>query len=201
MEERTMRYAMWLGCLWLGASMAGCATMSRDTPLLDEKPVGASSGNGGGAIIDTGRWATVERTQRTAHEQRHLYAQVEKELGLDEARVTADGMQLDSGEAVGGGGRAGGERRSCAEVLATDEPASVVSGRLDFAMDGVLTVNVPGRGPVKLRADESTCAVQAGQLRPYEALQVGTDAQVSYVMENGLPTARIVRAEPLRFTN
>jgi hypothetical protein len=196
-----MRYAMWLGCVWLGASLVGCGGMRTEAPFLDVKPVGASSGNGGGAIIDTGRWATVERTSRTRHEQSHLYAQVEKELGLNAVRVTAGGVQLGSGEAVGGGGRAGGERRSCAEVLATGEPAAVVSGRLDFAMDGVLTVNVPGRGPVKLRADESTCAVQAGHLRPYEALQVGTDAQVSYVLENGLPTARVVRAEPLRFTN
>lgn len=196
-----MRYAIWLGCLWLGASVAGCAAMQQpQTPLPDEKPVGASSGTGGGAIIDTGRWATVERTPKTEHERSHLYAQVEKDLGLDKLRAAPGGIELGSGEGVGGGGWAGSERRSCAEVLATDEPASVVTGTLAFSMDGIMTINVPNQEPVKLRADESTCAVQGHRLRPYQALSVGTETKVSFVMENGLPTARVVRAAPERYT-
>jgi hypothetical protein len=102
---------------------------------------------------------------------------------------------------VGGSGRAGGERRSCAEVLAADEPATVVSGTLDYAQDGVVTVNVPGKGPVRLRADESTCAVQARHALLLESLFEGTEVSVSYVTEGGLPTARVVRAEPQRYTH
>ena len=104
---------------------------------------------------------------------------------------------MDSG--VGGGGRAGGERRSCAEILAADEPAAVVSGTLDFAQDGLLTVNVPGQGPMKLRADASTCAVQSRHALSAESLLEGSEVRVSYVMVQGLPTALVVRAEPLRF--
>jgi hypothetical protein len=120
---------------------------------------------------------------------------------MEQASATALGGPVQAGEAVGGGGQAGGERRSCAEVLAADEPATVVSGTLDYAQDGVVTVNVPGKGPVKLHADESTCAVQARQALLLESLLEGTEVSVSYVMEGGLPTARVVRAEPQRYTH
>ena len=75
----------------------------------------------------------------------------------------------------------------------------MVSGTLDYAVDGVVSINVPGKGPMKLRADESTCAVQAQHERDASSLHVGTETQVAYVMENGLPTARVVRAEPERY--
>jgi hypothetical protein len=163
--------------------------------------VGASSGGGGGAEIDTGEWATLARTPRSEQAQLQLYEQVAKELSLDQASATARGEPVRAGEAVGGGGQAGGERRSCAEVLAADEPATVVSGTLDYAQDGVVTVNVPGKGPMKLRADESTCAVQARKAHRLESLFAGTEVSVSYVMEGALPTARVVRAEPQRYTH
>jgi hypothetical protein len=63
----------------------------------------------------------------------------------------------------------------------------------------VLTVNVPGQGPVKLRMDEGTCAVQARRALLTESLLEGPEVRVSYVMEDGLPTARLVRAEPQRY--
>lgn len=196
-----MRYAMLVGWVWLGASVVACGGVNREVQLPDEHPVGASSGAGGGAEIDTGEWATSARTPRSEQAQLHLYEQVAKELSLEQASATARGEPVRAGEAVGGGGRAGGERRSCAEVLAADEPATVVSGTLDYAQDGVVTVNVPGKGPMRLRADESTCAVQARKAHRLESLFVGTEVSVSYVMEGGLPTARIVRAEPQRYTH
>jgi hypothetical protein len=196
-----MRYAMLVGWVWLGASVVACGGVNREVQLLDEHPVGASSGSGGGAEIDTGEWATLARTPQSQRARHHLYEQVAMELGLEQASATAREGVVQAGEAVGGGGRAGGERWSCAEVLAADEPATVVSGTLDYAQDGVVTVNVPGKGPVKLRADESTCAVQARQALRLESLLAGTEASVSYVMEDGLPTARVVRAEPQRYTH
>ena len=73
-----------------------------------------------------------------------------------------------------------------------------MSGTLDFAQDGLLTVNVPGKGPVKLRTDASTCAVQDQRMKLPQSLLVGTEVSVSYDMENGLPTARVVHAAPVR---
>ncbi|WP_224373155.1 hypothetical protein [Hyalangium versicolor] len=193
-----MRYAMWLGCVWLGASVAGCGGVRAEAPLIDEKPTAASAGEGGGAEIDTGRWASMTRTPKAEQERRQLYEQVAKDIGLEKPR---SGQGGSGWEGTGGGGRAGSERRSCDEVLAANEPAAVVSGELDYAMDGVLTVNVPGQGPMKLLADESTCVVQNHRVRPLDALQVGTETRVSYVLVNGLPTARVLRAEPERFVH
>ncbi len=194
-----MRYAVRVGCVWLVASVVGCGGVRKEAPLLDEHPVGASSGQGSPVEIDTGQWAPVVRTPKGEQERRQLYAQVSKELGLEQALASARAPRVGRAEAVGGGGTAGSEQQSCAEVLAANEPAAVIAGTLAYAMDGVLTVNVAGQGPLKLRMDESTCAVQAHRLRGAGALHVGTEAQVAYVMENGLPMARVVRAEPERF--
>lgn len=196
-----MRYAILVGWAWLGASLVACGGLNREVQLLDEHPVGASSGAGGGAEINTGEWATPATTPRAEQTRSQLYEQVAKELGLEQASAITRGEPLRAGAAVGGGGRAGEERRSCAEVLAANEPATMVSGTLDYAQDGVVTVNVPGQGPVKLRADENTCAVQARRALLLESLLVGTEVSVSYVMEGGLPTARVVRAEPQRYTH
>jgi hypothetical protein len=194
-----MRYAMLVGCVWLGASAVGCGTVRAQAPLVEESPVVASAGEGGAAEIDTGPWASAVRTPQAERERRQLYEQVSKDLGLELQPARASAPRVWSGEAMGGGGRAGSERQSCAEVLAANEPAAVVRGTLDYAVDGVLTLNVAGQGPMKLRADESTCAVQAHQVRGTGSLHVGTETQVAYVMENGLPTARVVRAAPERF--
>jgi hypothetical protein len=193
-----MRYAMRVGWVVLGASLVACAGVSREVQLLDEHPVGASSGEGGGAEIDTGEWASLASSPRSEQARRALYQQVAEELGLEHEGLTAREAPVLSGEAVGGGGRAGGEGWSCAEVLLADEPATVVSGTLDYAQDGVLTVNVPGQGPVKLRMDEGTCAVQARRALLPGSLLEGPEVRASYVMEGGLPTARVVRAEPQR---
>lgn len=194
-----MRYAMWLGCVWLGATVAGCGGVRAEAPLIDEKPTAASAGEGGGAEIDTGQWAAVVCTPHVAQARSQLYQQVAKDLRLELSRAGVAGTGAGASEATGGGGRAGGERRSCAEVLAANEPAAVLSGRLDYAEDGVLTLNVPGKGPMKLHVTPSTCAVQGHEERRPDSLLVGTETQVSYVLENGLPTARVVRAEPERF--
>lgn len=195
-----MRYAKWVGCAWLAASAVACAGANKEVALLDEHPVSASSGQGGGAEIDTGVWAWMEEARRSEPARRELYGQVIDELRLDHRDSSvlrpAARTQLESG--MGGGGTAGGERRGCAEVLAADEPAAVVSGTLDYAQDGLVTVNVPGQGPMKLRTDASTCAVQARHALSPASLLVGTEVRVSYVMEQGLPTALVVRAEPLR---
>jgi hypothetical protein len=194
-----MRYALVVGCVWLGASGVGCGGMRAEAPLVNEKPVVASAGEGGGAEIDTGRWAALVRTPRAEQERRQLYGQVARELGLEPRPGVSGGARAGTG--VGGGGTAGSARRSCAEVLASSESVAVLSGTLAYAEDGVLTLNVPGQGPVKLRADESTCAVQEGRARGLEALHVGTETRIAYVLENGLPTARVVRAAPERFTH
>jgi hypothetical protein len=193
-----MRYAKQEGSVGLAASLVACGGVTREVQLLDEHPVGSSAGGGGGAEIDTGEWAAMARTPRSEEDRRELYVQVAEELGLAREDATALRAPVWPGEAVGGGGWAGGEQRSCAEVLVANEPAAVVSGTLDYAQDGLLTVNVPGEGPVKLRADESTCAVQARRELRLDSLLEGTEVSVSYVMEGGLPTARVVRAEPLR---
>lgn len=194
-----MRYAMLMGWVWLGASLVACAGVGREVQLLDPHPVGASAGQGGGAEIKTGEWAALASTPRAEQSWGELYEQVAEELGLEQVVATAPEAPVWPGEAVGGGGRAGAQRRSCAEVLAAQEPATVVSGTLDYAQDGLLTVGIPGYGPVKLRADESTCAVQAGRALLLESLFVGTEVSVSYVMEGGLPTARVVHAAPQRY--
>jgi hypothetical protein len=193
-----MRYAMLLGCVGLVTGVVGCAGTSAEAPLINENPVVASAGRGGGAEIDTGQWATLVHTPKVEQARHHLYGQVSRELGLEQQIASARVSRLQPGEAMGGSGSAGRERQSCVEALASDEPAAVVSGTLDYSLDGVLTVNVPGHGPMKLRADESTCAVQAQRVRGPSSLQVGTETQVAYVLENGLPTARVVRAEPAR---
>jgi hypothetical protein len=193
------RYAMWVGCAWLAASVVACAGADRQVRQLDPHPVGASSGQGGGAEIDTGEWAWLNETYQSEQARRELYGRVTRELGLEQPSVSVRGAPAGMGGAAGGGGRAGGERRGCAEVLAANEPAVVLSGTLDFAQDGLLTVNVPGMGPMKLRTGEGTCAVQARRVLSPESLLEGVEVRVSYVMEQGLPTARVVRAEPLRF--
>ncbi|MFL5347504.1 MAG: hypothetical protein ACJ8AT_22185 [Hyalangium sp.] len=194
-----MRYAILVGCVWLGASVVGCGGVRAEAPLLEENPVVASAGRGGGAEINTGPWAALVHTPKVEQERRRLYEQVSKDLGLEPRAVSAPAPWGGRGQAVGGSGSAGREQRGCAEVLAANEPAAVVSGTLEYAVDGVLSVNVPGEGPMKLRADESTCAVQAHQERGTPSLHVGTETQVAYVLKNGLPTARVVRAAPERF--
>ncbi len=194
-----MRYAIRVGWVLLGASLVACAGVSREVQLLDEHPVGASAGEGGGAAIDTGEWASLARTPKLEQARRQLYRQVAEELGLEHGPLSAREVPDWTDEAVGGGGWASGEWLSCAEVLVADEPATVVSGTLDYAQDGLVTVNVPGKGPVKLRVDEGTCAVQARRALLTESLLEGPEVRVSYVMEDGLPTARLVRAEPQRY--
>ncbi|WP_224240576.1 hypothetical protein [Hyalangium gracile] len=194
-----MRYAMRVGCVWLAVGAVGCAGASTQAPLLEENPVVVSAGQGGAAEIDTGPWASLVRTPQAEQERRHFYERVARELGLEQPWDATGGSGAWGTEAVGGAGRAGGERRTCAEVLASNEPTVVVSGRLDLAVDGLLTLNVPGEGPMKLHVDESTCAVQAHRERPASSLRDGTETEVAYVMVNGLPTARVVRAEPERF--
>ncbi|MBN1204416.1 MAG: hypothetical protein JXB05_05785 [Myxococcaceae bacterium] len=192
-----MSYGMLVGCALLGASAVACGGARTEAPLIDEeRPVAVSSGQGGAGGVEPGEWATAVPPRR--QQQRALYDQVANELGLEQALGTA-GRRAPAGEAVGGGGRAGGEGRSCAEVLAADAPAAVVSGTLEFASNELLILSVSGREAVKLRADEDTCAVQARQeLARTESLLEGTEVRVSYVMKDGIPTARVVRAEPVR---
>jgi hypothetical protein len=195
------RFVKWVGCAWLAASAVACAGANREVPLLDEHPVSASAGQGGGAEIDTGDWAWVNETRKSEHARRELYWQVSEELGLDgQDSAVHHRARLRKGSAVGGSGMAGQERRGCTEVLAAGEPAAVVSGTLDFAQDGLLTVNVPGQGAMKLRTDASTCAVQSRHALSPESLLEGSEVRIAYVLEEGLPTARVIRAEPLRFT-
>jgi hypothetical protein len=197
-----MRYAMLVGCVALGAGLVACGGMRAQTPLLDERPVGASSGFGGGAVLDPGPWAGVAQTPKTEQQQRQLYQEVAKDLRLEpRPAAIARAAQAEPAEATGGGGLAGRERRDCAEVLAANESAAVISGTLSFAEDGLLSVNVPGEGPRRLRTDASTCAVQARRALLPQSLLVGTEVSVSYVMEDGLPTARVVRAAPVRYTH
>lgn len=193
-----MRYRMLAGGVLLGASVMACGGARAQGPGLEEPPVAVSSGQGGGAEIDTGPWADVAQARKAQQQQHELYEQVTRELGLEEEGVAQGRRQAWRGDAVGGGGTAGGARQDCAEVLAANEPATVVSGTLEFASNGLLTLSVPGQGAMKLHADESTCAVQARRELVPESLLEGTEVRASYVLKDGLPTARVVRAEPVR---
>jgi hypothetical protein len=124
---------------------------------------------------------------------------VAKELGLEASLAPARGPSRWEGQGVGGGAQAGGEHRGCAETLAAHERATLVSGTLSFASGDVLTINVPGQGPVKLSANESTCAVQTGREQSIESLSEGTEVRAAYVLEAGQPTVRVLHAEPQRF--
>lgn len=194
------RFLKWVGCAWLAASAVACAGVNREVALRDEHPVGASAGQGGGAELDTGEWAWAKESRTSERARRELYWQVSEELGLDDqdSAVHHRARRAKAGGAVGGSGMAGQERRGCTEVLAANEPAAMVSGTLDFAQDGLLTVNVPGQGPMKLRTDDSTCAVQSRHALSPESLLEGGEVRVAYVLEDGLPTARVIRAEPLQ---
>jgi hypothetical protein len=164
----------------------------------DEPPTAASAGAGGAAGVDTGEWVHTISGRQTAHAQHKLYGQVARELGLEEHPRPARASSSWEGQAVGGGAMAGGEHRGCAETLAANERAILVSGTLSFASGDVLTLIVPGQGPMKLSADASTCAVQAGREQSIESLSEGTEVRAAYVLEGGAPTARVVRAEPQR---
>jgi len=61
-----------------------------------------------------------------------------------------------------------------------------------------VVVDVRGKGPVKLRTDAVTCAVQAGKALPPESLSEGTEARVAYVEDADGAKARVIRAEPMR---
>jgi hypothetical protein len=148
--------------------------------------------------VDTGEWAHTGEGRQAARAQRQLYTQVAKELGLEERLASARGPGRWEGEGVGGGALAGTGQEGCAETLAAGERAMLLSGTLSFASGDVLSITVPGQGPVKLRADASTCAVQRGRVQSIESLSEGTEVRASYVLEEGLPTARVVHAEPQR---
>ncbi len=184
---------------WLltGFLLLGTGAMAHEPPT-DAPPTGASAGAGGAANVDTGQWAHPGDEHQDPRAQRELYQQVAKELGLEARMAPARGQGAWEGQAVGGGARAGGEQRGCAETLAANEQATLVSGVLSFASGNVLTITVPGQGPMKLLADESTCAVQLGREQSIESLSEGTEVHATYVLEDGQPTARVVRAEPLR---
>jgi hypothetical protein len=192
-----MSYGMLVGCVLLGASAVACGGARAQAPGIEEPSVAVSAGEGGAGNVESGEWATMIQQPRTQRQQRELYQRVSRELGLELGPAAAE-PRASTGEAVGGGGRAG-EGQRCAQVLAANEPAAVVSGTLEFASNGLLMMSVPGQGAVKLHADEDTCVVQARQeLERPESLLEGTEVRASYVMKDGLPTVRVVRAEPVR---
>jgi hypothetical protein len=181
-----------------GFLLLGTAAMAHE-PGEEAPPTAASAGAGGAADVDTGKWAHSGQGRQGARAQHKLYQQVAQELGLEQCLAPARGHSRWEGQGVGGGGRAGIEPQGCAETLAANERATLVSGTLSFASGDVLTITVPGQGPVKLHADESTCAVQTGRQQSIESLSEGTEVRAAYVLEEGQPTARVVRAEPQRF--
>jgi len=185
---------------WLlaGFLLLGTGALAHE-PLTEAPPTGASTGAGGGGSVDTGEWAHTGDAHAGAQAQRKLYQRVAKELGLEPNVASASGQGAREGQAVGGGARAGGDSQGCAETLAANERATLVSGTLSFASGNVLTIIVPGQGPMKLLANASTCAVQTGREQSIESLSEGTEVNATYVLEGGQPTARVVHAQPQRF--
>ncbi|MDY7231277.1 hypothetical protein [Hyalangium rubrum] len=192
-----MRRWILAGALALGMSaVAGEGKRGEcPVPAADDATVGVSAGAGGAADVEPGPWAHVDKSPQPGDVRQRLYGQVSHELGLDRDR---SGAPLRRGEALGGGGKAGGEEYACAEALSSQEHVTLVSGTLSFASGNVLSIDVPGQGPMKLLADEGTCAVQARRVRSIESLQEGTEVRASYVLKDGASVARVVRAEPER---
>lgn len=197
-----MRGWMLVGGLWLGLGAVACGHSRAQQAPVGEEPgaasVGASAGGGGGATVDTGQEpASLGEVGTNGREQLALYEQVARELGVERRSADPRPTRLE-GEGVGGAGAAGGEQRACAQTLTAREPTTVVTGVLGFTSEGLVTVEVPGRGTVQLLTDAGTCAVRAGRALSPESLAEGTEARVAYVEEGGGATARVIRAEPQR---
>jgi hypothetical protein len=183
-----------MGCVVLGVSAAACAGQQARTSLDmgDAPAVAASSGGGGAATVDTGRFPTRADVDEAAGAKRALYTQVARELKI------TNHVAPHPDEGVGGSGISAEEKHLCAEALDSGEPVTVVSGIIGFRSSGLVVVDVPGKGAVKLHTDDVTCSVQAGRALPPEALSEGTEARVAYVEDAGGPVARVIRAEPMR---
>lgn len=193
-----MRHWMRVGCMVLSASAMACASQLARSPAPtsadEDAPVAVSVGGGGGATVDTGQFPSEENiVAEPAGAKHELYEQVARELNIKREKPRS----LDEG--VGGAGVSEEEKHLCANALNSPEQVTVVSGIINFRSNGLVVVDVPGKGPVKLRTDDVTCTVQAGKALPPEALSEGTEARVAYVEDAGEPTARVIRAEPMRF--
>lgn len=180
-----------------GLLLLGTGAVAQE-PLGNEPAAAASAGAGGAADVDLGEWAHVGDARQGPQPQRQLYQRVAKELGLKQHTPFMSRPGEWEGQAVGGGGTVGTGASGCAETLAAGELVTLVSGTLSFASGQVLTVTVPGKGPVSLRANASTCAVQTGREQSLESLTEGTEVRVAFVLEQGQPVARLVHAEPQR---
>ena len=192
-----MRHWMRVGCMVLSASAMACASQWARSPAptsADEAaPVAVSVGGGGGATVDTGQFPSEDTVTEPAGAKHDLYEQVARELNFKREGPKS----LDEG--TGGSGVSAEEKHLCANALNSPEQVTVVSGIINFRSNGLVVVDVPGKGPVKLRTNDVTCTVQAGKALPPEALSEGTEARVAYVEDAGEPTARVIRAEPMRF--
>ncbi len=189
---------MRVGCLVLSASTVACGSQLVRSPSpvqADEVPdVALSSGGGGAATVDTGEFPSDVEGEKSARAQRELYDTVAHELGVSR------GASADMAEGTGGSGRSAEDKRLCTEALNAHERVTLVSGIINFRSNDLVVVDVRGKGPVKLRTDEVTCAVQAGKAIAPASLSEGTEARVAYVEQaDGGATARVIRAEPLRF--
>jgi hypothetical protein len=190
---------MRMGCTVLGLGVMACGSQMARAPVpmgaaQETPPATASSGGGGAATVDTGTFpGEAVAAEEPAGAKRELYTQVAHELGISRSRAP----RLE-GEGLGGSGSAGEEKHLCAAALDASEPVTVVSGVLNFTSNGLVTVEVPGKGAVKLLTDDVTCAVQARKAMAPESLSEGTEVRVAYVEGPGEPTARVIRAEPMR---
>ncbi|OJH37004.1 hypothetical protein [Cystobacter ferrugineus] len=192
-----MRHWMRVGCMVLSASAMACANQLARSPAPtsadEEAPVAVSVGGGGGATVDTGQFPSEDTVAEPAGAKHELYEQVARELNFKRESP----KRLDEG--AGGAGVSEEEKHVCANALNSPEQVTVVSGIINYRSSGLVVIDVPGKGPVKLRTDDVTCTVQAGKALPPEALSEGTEARVAYVEDAGEPTARVIRAEPMRF--
>ncbi|MDC0711648.1 hypothetical protein POL68_24480 [Stigmatella sp. ncwal1] len=197
-----MRRWIQLGCTVLGMGAMACGSQMARAPAPtgpeEAPPVAASSGGGGAATVDTGQFPSEGEAWEPSGEKRRFYGQVARELKLSLSKPT----WLEEG--MGGAGTVGGEKHLCVDALQDREPVTVVSGILTFTSNGLVTVDVPGRGPVKLLTANVTCSVQAGKAMAPESLSEGTEVRVAYVEgsreASAEPTARVIRAEPMRPT-
>jgi len=191
-----MRRWMRVGCVVLSASAVACGSQMVRAPAptgADEVPdVATSSGGGGAATVDTGRFPSEEEGDAGAGAKHALYAQVARELKVKR------GQPMGPDEGVGGSGLSAEEKRVCTEALNSRERVTVVSGVISFRSTGLVVLDVRGKGPVKLRTNEMTCGVQAGKALSPESMSEGTEARVAYVEDAEGATARVIRAEPMR---
>ncbi len=186
-----MRGWMLAGLVVLGTGWVGCEERFAEPPAAPPAPSDAT--------VEPGETPQMGEVQKLESERRELYEDVAEDVGV-EAGPEERRAQVPGGEpAVGGSGPAGQEAwRGCGVTVEEDANAQVVAGELTRSARDSLTIEVASGEELRLFTDPSTCVLQAGRPIPPESLREGTSVRASYVIEGGVPTARLIRTQPAR---